>query len=464
MTDTFPSLREIHRRLRERSLTSSALTEQAIENHRQSDQSLDAYIHFDGAAARRQAQAADRAFEAGQDLGPLQGVPVSVKDLFGLDGIATYAGSSHRLPEAWQREGSVVTRLREQSAVVMGKTHTVEFAFGGLGFNPHWPTPRNPHDTQEHRVPGGSSSGAGVSIGCGSALVALGTDTAGSVRIPASVTGCVGLKTTYGRWPLDGVVPLSPSLDTVGLLTRTVDDAWIAFAAIEGHTEVPQPADDRPLNAKGLSLARLTGVLWDHCSRGIVEAVDAAIATLETAGATLSSSDFAPLDDVLDLFYRGGLAAPEFRRFIYEQLPAWQRRIDPTVWQRVDAAGELSSDEYDDRRTTIRQWCDEAIAALSPTALSPTELAPTDLWISPTVAITPPTVDSIRELDAYRKANLLSLRNTSVANFLRLCAITIPVGVDDLGMPVGLQLMGSGNHDDDLLQRALTVESVLEQG
>ena len=144
-----------------------------------------------------------------------------------------YAGSSRLMPDALQREGPLVENLRQQRAVFTGKTHTVEFAFSGLGLNSHWGTPRNPWDTAVHRVPGGSSSGAGVSLIEGSAILAFGSDTAGSVRIPASLTGTVGLKTTHGRWPLAGIVPLSPTLDTAGLLARTADDMLFAFAAID---------------------------------------------------------------------------------------------------------------------------------------------------------------------------------------------------------------------------------------
>lgn len=162
-----------------------------IENHGSSGHSLNAYKTWDKEKIIRQAMAADSALKAGIDRGLLQGLPVSVKDLFGVKGFPTFAGSPKPLPEQWEREGPVIKARRRQLAVVTGKTHTVEFAFGGLGVNPHWTTPRNSWDREEHRVPGGSSSGAGVSLTIGSALMALGTDTAGSVRIPASMTGNV---------------------------------------------------------------------------------------------------------------------------------------------------------------------------------------------------------------------------------------------------------------------------------
>ena len=183
----------------------------------------------------RQAAAADAAFAAGNRLGPLQGIPVSVKDLYGVEGLPIFAGSPRELPLEWRREGWLVRRLRDQLAIVMGKTHTVEFAFGGLGISAHWPVPWNPQDRKTHRSPGGSSSGAGVSLGEGTALIALGTDTGGSVRIPASVTGNVALKTTAGRWPTTGIVPLSTTFDTAGFLARSAADAAFAFESVDGE-------------------------------------------------------------------------------------------------------------------------------------------------------------------------------------------------------------------------------------
>ncbi|MDH3640320.1 MAG: amidase, partial [Gammaproteobacteria bacterium] len=162
----------------------------------------------------------------------LLGVPVSVKDLFGVPGFPTYAGSPARLPAQFEESGPVVQTLQRRGAAITGKTHTVEFAFGGLGFNSHWPVPRNPWDNGAYRVSGGSSAGAGVSLYC-DARLALGTDTAGSVRIPASMTGVVGLKTSYGRWPMSGIVPLCPSLDSTGLLGHTVADVRYAFDVID---------------------------------------------------------------------------------------------------------------------------------------------------------------------------------------------------------------------------------------
>ena len=221
MTDPHElTIAEIGAKLRAGTLSAGAVIEAAIARHDSYGEALGAYKLWQPDAARTVAGAADAVFAAGGDLGPLQGVPVSVKDLFAVDGLPSYSGTPNRLPPEFEREGPVVAAARRQLAPFPGKTHTVEFAYGGLGVNNHWGTPRNPWDAADHRVSGGSSSGAGVSLVEGSAHLALGSDTAGSVRIPASFTGNMGLKITHGRWPLDGITPLGPSLDTPGVLAR----------------------------------------------------------------------------------------------------------------------------------------------------------------------------------------------------------------------------------------------------
>src|SRR3984957_2139028 len=225
---------EIANALREKRTTAQELVEAAGARHESFGARLHAYSLWAPERARESAKAADAAFASGASVGPLQGLPISIKDLFAAEGFACFAGSSRRLPPSpWETDGPVVATLRRQLGVIMGKTHMVEFAFGGAGHNCHWGAPYNPWDASAHRSPGGSSSGAGVSLLEGSALLALGSDTAGSVRIPACMTGNVGLKVTLGRWSTEGVVPLSPTFDTPGLLARSALDAAYGFAALD---------------------------------------------------------------------------------------------------------------------------------------------------------------------------------------------------------------------------------------
>ena len=214
---------DIARELRDRRASARELVEAAIARHERFGERLHAYSFWAPEQARTVADAADAAFAAGVSAGPLQGLPVSLKDLFAAAGYPCFAGSSRRLPaDPWEQDGPLVATLRRQLGVIMGKTHMVEFAFGGTGRNSHHGAPYNPWDAAAHRSVGGSSSGAGVSLLEGSALLAFGSDTAGSVRIPASMTGNAGLKVTIGRWSTGGVVPLSFTFDTPGLLARSV--------------------------------------------------------------------------------------------------------------------------------------------------------------------------------------------------------------------------------------------------
>ena len=193
--------------LRAGKLSARALAKGAIARHDALGARLNAYRTFAPEMALAQADEADRAFAAGRDSGPLQGIPVSVKDLFGVAGMPTYAGTPRRLPAQWERPGPVVERITRQMGVIVGKSHTVEFALGGLGTNRHYGSPYNPWDAREQRISGGSSSGAGVSLLEGSALLAIGSDTTGSVRMPASFTGTVGLMVSHGRWSTGGILP-----------------------------------------------------------------------------------------------------------------------------------------------------------------------------------------------------------------------------------------------------------------
>jgi len=225
---------DIARGLRNRRASARELVEAAIARHERFGERLHAYSFWAPEQARAVADAADAAFAAGVSAGPLQGLPVSLKDLFAADGYPCFAGSSRRLPaDPWEQDGPLVATLRRQLGVIMGKTHMVEFAFGGTGHNCHHGAPYNPWDATAHRSVGGSSSGAGVSLLEGSAVLAFGSDTAGSVRIPACMTGNAGLKVTIGRWSTGGVVPLSFTFDTPGLLARSVCDLAYGFAALD---------------------------------------------------------------------------------------------------------------------------------------------------------------------------------------------------------------------------------------
>ena len=340
---------EIERDLRERRASARELIEAAIARHERFGERLHAYSFWAPDQARVVAEAAHAAFSAEVSTGPLQGLPISVKDLFAAGGYPCFAGSSRRLPaDPWERDGPLVATLRRQLGVIMGKTHMVEFAFGGTGQNSHHGAPYNPWDAAAHRSVGGSSSGAGVSLLEGSAVLALGSDTAGSVRIPACMTGNVGLKVTIGRWSTEGVVPLSFTFDTPGLLARSVCDLAYGFAALD-----PAGIDPAGLIARG-DRCDLTGVrigagepfLWHDCDPGIAETVQDAVDTLVRAGAIARDFTLPEAEAAYGVFLDGGLSAVELRSFLDRELPEWLDQLDPVIAPAVRNAEGLSAREY----------------------------------------------------------------------------------------------------------------------
>ena len=447
-------LREQAAGLRNGTLSATKLAEAANEAHRTRGTYDNAYLTWQGEAALAFAQATDAVIACGGDSGPLMGIPVSVKDLYAVPGLPTFAGSSQRLPANWEQPGPLMSVLLAQLPSLMGKTHTVEFAFGGLGTNAHWGAPRNPWDNQTHRVPGGSSSGAGVSLVNGTASLALGTDTAGSVRIPASMTGVTALKTTASRWPGKQIVPLSSTLDTPGILAHRIDDLAYAFDALDPQLS-PKPAriPARP------ALADLTfGVperfFWDDCSPGIAEAVQQAMRQLEAAGARLVTFELPNTNEAFELFQQGGVAASELAAFLNTELPHMIETLDPNVAARIQAADGIPAWEYVRRR-----------AILDKLYLAAAEcMAQVDAVLTPTVAITPPTLTSLEPDGAYAKANMLALRNTVMANFMGLCGLTLPVGLDAANMPVGLQVLAGPWQDARLLAIGQAIEAKLGNG
>jgi len=447
---TVKSIAQLARDLRNGTVRSREVVEMASHRYSATEDRLNAFRTFAGERAVEQAEAADRLIADGIDFGPLMGVPVSVKDLYGIPGLPVFGGTDAPFPSAYEAPGPVARTLLSQLGIVTGKTHTVEFAFGGLGTNPHAGTPHNPWSSSKApRVPGGSSSGAGVSLVQGSALLALGTDTAGSVRIPAAFTGQTGLKITHGRWSLEGILPLSPSLDTPGILGRTVEDLAFAFAALDPHCAAP-PA---PV-AGGLRLGVIRNVVWDEIETSIAENTTRALRQLENAGMRLREIELPSATDLLDIFRAGGLAAAELRSFLDMNFPERIERLDPMVMARVQAADEMSATEYLRRRAVLAESGRNALQVFGDV----------DVLVSPTVPISAPLVADLVDPVAYRTANMLALRNTALVNLLGWCALTLPTGFDANGIPSGLQIIAAPGQEERLLAAGLAVESILGPG
>jgi aspartyl-tRNA(Asn)/glutamyl-tRNA(Gln) amidotransferase subunit A len=366
----------------------------------------------------------------------------------------TYAGTPRALPDKWTHDAWLVRRLREAGAIMVGKTHMVEMAYGGVGINPHWDTPYNPWDRRTHRAPGGSSSGAGVSLHEGSALVALGSDTGGSIRIPAALTGTVGERCTRGRWPTDGAVPLSSTLDTVGALTRTVEDYVWFFGTVD-----PAHGDPAALltalaatELRGLRLARPACRLWDDCQPDIARVLQDAVDELRAAGIDISDEDGGLLDEAFRLSMGGRpIASSEVLDFVQRELPDWLDLFHPIVGDRMRGGLPLDAPGYLAARAEQRELESEAEDLFRDA----------DILVLPTNIVTPPPVEAVARMEVYAEANAAILRPTYPISILGLCAISIPVGLDESGMPVGLQLVARGGRDEQLLGVALAAERVL---
>ncbi len=454
------SLREATTLLRRREITAVELIEAAIECHHRLGGTLLAYRSFDETGAVQQARAADtlldRAASARGDVAPpLCGIPISVKDIYGVDGFPTFAGSVRRLPDdPWAHDAWLVERARRAGAVIMGKTHTVEFAFGGVGINPHWDTPRNPWDPDSRRVPGGSSCGAGVSLWERSAMVALGSDTGGSIRIPAAFTGVVGHKTTHGLWSTRGVVQLSHTFDTVGALTRSVEDSAWFFGSVDPRHGNPSSLLNAlsPTSVDGLIVGLPGSSLWEACQWDIHEVLKSALDELAAGGAVLERVDGSLVDEAMDFYLSSGIGKAELNGFLEAHLPGAIEHLHPTVGHRI--ADPLPLDSHAYRRVIEEQ---QRLASLAGDAFENC-----DALVLPANLLTAPLVDGLADdLTAYGEVNLKTLQPTCPVNLLGLCAVSVPVGLDQSGMPVGLQIIGRHGEDEAILGIALAMEKVL---
>ena len=403
-------------------------------------------------AARAAADAADARHRLGTPLGPLDGVIVSVKDLFDIAGEPTLAGSLLRKAEpAATRNAPVVERLRRAGAVILGKTNMTEFAFTALGLNPHYGTPGNAADPA--LIPGGSSSGAGVAVAEGTSAISIGSDTGGSVRIPAALNGVVGFKPTARRIPLAGAFPLSPSLDSIGPLARSVTDCAFADAVMAGSwTDNGEPAALKPAALSDLRLGIPRGRLFEHMESEVEAVFERAVGQFADAGARVT--DFA-IDDLLvdmrEATRQGSIAAIEGAAIHAVWLAQGALTpVDPRVSEPLSRASAIPAATYIRimrRRAALMAAMDERLAGI-------------DALVLPTVPIVAPPIASLRDNAALsNRIEGLLLRNTQVANQFDLCAISLPMPATTL--PTSLMLVARNGHDHRLLAMAAAVERLL---
>lgn len=406
-----------------------------------------AFIHVDAEAAIEAAEAMDRLREIKAAPSPYAGIPVSIKDLFDIRGQVTRAGSRALEDSApAEADAAVVARLRRAGFVVIGRTNMTEFAYSGIGINPHYGTPKSVWRREVGHVPGGSSSGAAVSIADRMAHGALGTDTGGSCRIPAAYNGIVGFKPTQRRVPLAGGVPLSSTLDSFGPLARTARCCAVLDAVLAGEPVVPlQP---RPI--RGMRLAVPTTVALDELDDEVARTFERALETLSRQGALIERIAVPEFLDVGVMNTKGGFAAAESY--------AWHRYLivshgdvyDPRVSTRILRGEAMSAADYIDLLEARRSLIARAAA----------RLAPYDALVMPTTANTPPRIADLADDKAFTKANLLSLRNCTLINMMDGCAISLPCHRDG-EVPVGLMLAASGGADRRIFELAAGMEAAI---
>jgi aspartyl-tRNA(Asn)/glutamyl-tRNA(Gln) amidotransferase subunit A len=402
--------------------------------------------------ARAEARAASRRIREGRARSLLDGVPIAWKDLFDLAGLPTTAGSRvlANAPAA-ERDAPVVAMLREAGMVCVGRVNMTEFAYSGIGLNPHFGTPRNPHGDGT-RVPGGSSSGSAVAVARGLVAVSIGSDTGGSVRIPAAFNGIVGYKSSTGRYPTQGAFPLSRTLDTVGVLARNVTDAMIVDAALQGQVA----PSVRRASLNGQRIIVPGNVVFDDVEPAVLANFEAALRRLAAAGVVVERATLPVLDEILALTARcGSIAGAEAYALHRERIAGpTVHDMDRRVVARVRAAAGIAMADY----VTALQERRRMIAEFAPLFVGGAVIA------FPTVAHVAPGIAALdADDDLFGRTNVRTLRNTMLGNFLDWCGMSLPNGTDAAGLPTALLLSGAPGSDEELLSISLSAEAVVQE-
>ena len=447
------TLLELQQQLRNKRITSRALTEQAlaaIDNPE--GEGARAFLKVYRDAALAQADASDSLRKNGIVPSPLAGIPISIKDLFDVAGDITRAGSIilNDAPPA-AADAPVVARLRAAGAIIIGRTNMTEFAYGAHGMNSHYGTPANPWDRAAKRIPGGSSSGAAVSISDGMCWGAIGSDTGGSVRIPAALCGLAGFKPTQQRVPLEGAFPLSPTRDSIGPLANSTACCALLDAVMAG--EAPQIPDPPPL--KGLRFGVPITLLLDGLADEVSQAFSAALAKIAGAGATIAEFEFPELNEEITASKKANFSNVEAFAIHRERLARQSHLYDPRVMKRLMGGADMLAADYFDL-VRARQRLVRSAAART---------ARFDALLAPTVPIIAPTMLEMDSGDeVFFRYNGLLLRNCGPFNFLNRPALSLPchkVTNTKNAAPVGLMVVGESFRDQQILAIGIAIEAAL---
>ena len=455
MSDTtvhYQTLTRLAAALASGELSSETLTRSLLDRAEHLDHGLNAYRLVCPDRAMHQARAADQRIKANARLGPLDGLPYVAKDVFDVEGLPTSAGSHLLENQKAAQSSAAVERLEAAGMVLLGKTNTVQLAYGGAGINHDHGTPHNPWHPVHH-VPGGSSSGSGVAVAAGLTPIGLGTDTGGSVRIPAALCGISGLKTTVGRISRAGVFPLSWTFDSIGPLARSVQDLALVYDCLQG----PDPKDPctagrtvQPVGTaldqgiEGLRLAFPECGFWDGIDPEVAQQVRESRAVFESLGASFTTFEFEQAEEARDLNSRGLIAAAEAWTFNRGLLESHFDELDPFVTHRMIKGRDISADEY-------LHICVQMLRLRASAAVA---LEQVDALLVPTTVIPARTVESLSTQESYAEANLAYLRNTAIGNILDLCGVSVPCGFTADGLPVGLMVYAKPFSEDMALRVA----------
>ena len=439
---------QISKKLRSGKLDAVDLTEQVLEQIKSCD---DQAIFIDVLAdrARAEAKASRRRWKSAKPASLLDGVPIGWKDLFDIEGHVTTAGSVvlKSNPPA-KSDAALVGGGHRAGMVTIGTLNMTEFAYSGIGINPHYGTPRNPNDKMLHRSPGGSSSASGVVVAKGLLPVAIGTDTGGSIRIPASFNGVVGYKTSTGHYDMRGVFPLSRTLDSLGPLAQTVEDCVLVDRVLRGSTKSIARRD-----VKGMEFIVPTNIMFDDVEEAVQANFDAALARISKAGGKIKRKPFPVFEKLLELLKtRGNVLGPEALHVHFDHVNGPNAaHMDERVVKRIKQAENMTAVDLVEVLVKRKAFIAECIELIGDAIV----ICPT----TPHVAMDIKPLEA--DMDLFFQVNAKTLRNTMIGNFLDWCGLAIPSGTDREGMPTSVLLSAPHGHDVQILASGLVLESLI---
>jgi len=448
--DYYMPIYDLYKMIREKIISPTELVKIFLDRIDELNPTYNAYLYICRETAIQQAAASEIAIYKGYDLGILHGIPYSAKDLYNVKGLPTTAGTSLMKDNIAKSDSTVIKKLKNYGMILLGKTNTVQFAYGGVGINHEQGTPLNPWKKKPH-VPGGSSSGAAVSVATGLSAFALGTDTGGSIRIPASLCGITGFKPTVGRISRKGVYPLSQTMDSFGPLTRTVKDAALIYDCLQGEDKNDVSTFNLPKidvlknlhkGIKGFRLAFANSTFWDEVNPDIEKAVRSCGAVFREMGAKIEEIDFPEAKEARDMNSKSLVISAEACAVNKNWLENYYDKLDPIVSKRMINGIKITATDY---LSLVKKW-----EALRHKALD--TLDNIDALLVPTTCIPALPVSHIDKEESYARYNTLYLRNTTIGNILNFCALSVPCGFTSDGLPIGLMIYGKPYQEDIILR------------